>query len=203
MQLKLLRVLQEGEFERVGGTETIKVDVRIIAATNKDLEKAMKEGTFRQDLYYRLNVIPIYVPPLRERREDIKYLIQHFVDKFGKLYGKRIKSIDPKAMKVLEAYDYPGNIRELENLVERIIVLNKNNEITLADLPESIKDNSNDFSAEEFDFKDGLQALVERFERRAISRALEMNDNNKVKTAKMLAMNRSTFMSKIKKYSIG
>ncbi len=202
MQLKLLRVLQEGEFERVGGTETLKVDVRIIAATNKDLEKAMKEGSFRQDLFYRLNVIPIYVPPLRERREDIKFLILHFVDKFGKIYGKQIKKIDPQAMKVLEAYDYPGNIRELENLIERIIVLNKNNEITMTDLPESIYDNMDSFSTEDFDFKEGLQTLVERFERKAILKALEMNNNNKVQTAKMLAMNRSTFMSKLKKYSI-
>jgi len=202
MQLKLLRVLQEGEFERVGGTETIKVDVRIIAATNKDLEKAMKEGSFRQDLYYRLNVIPIYVPPLRERRDDIKFLIQHFVDKFGKIYGKNIQQIEPQTMKILESYNYPGNIRELENLIERIIVLNKNNEISIADLPESIINGSDNFSAEDLDFSDGLQNIVEKFERRAIYKALKMNNNNKVKTAKMLAMNRSTFMSKLKKYSI-
>jgi two-component system response regulator AtoC len=148
-------------------------------------------------------VIPIYVPPLRERREDIKFLILHFVDKFGKIYGKQIKKIDPQAMKILEAYDYPGNIRELENLIERIIVLNKNNEITMTDLPESIYDNTESFSAEDFDFKEGLQNLVERFERKAILKALEMNNNNKVQTAKMLAMNRSTFMSKLKKYTIG
>ncbi len=202
MQLKLLRVLQEGEFERVGGTETIKVDVRIISATNKNLEKAMKEGSFRQDLYYRLNVIPIYVPPLRERREDIKFLIQHFVDKFGKIYGKLIKNIDPQAMKILESYDYPGNIRELENLIERIIVLNKNNEISITDLPDSILNGSDSFSSEDLNFDEGLQNLVEKFERRAIQKALKMNNNNKVKTAKMLAINRSTFMSKLKKYSI-
>ncbi|MEJ2544368.1 MAG: sigma 54-interacting transcriptional regulator, partial [Calditrichaceae bacterium] len=135
MQLKLLRVLQEGEFERVGGTETLKVDVRIIAATNKDLEKAMEEGKFRQDLYYRLNVIPIEVPPLRERKEDIKYLIYYFMEKFNKIYGKNITEIDPKALSLMENYQYPGNIRELENLIERIIVLDKKGNIKTADLP--------------------------------------------------------------------
>lgn len=202
MQLKLLRVLQEGEFERVGGTETIKVDVRIIAATNKDLKKAMEEGTFRQDLYYRLNVIPIYVPPLRERREDIKYLTYHFIEKFNKIYGKQITEIEPEAMEILERYDYPGNIRELENLIERIIVLNKKNVITVKDLPESVRNYVGEINLEQFDFSRGFNQLVEDFEKNLIARALEQNKFNKVQTAKMLKMNRSTLISKMKKYQI-
>ncbi|NOX89135.1 MAG: sigma-54-dependent Fis family transcriptional regulator [Calditrichaeota bacterium] len=202
MQLKLLRVLQEGEFERVGGTETIKVDVRIIAATNKDLKKAMKEGTFRQDLYYRLNVIPIRVPPLRERREDIKYLTYHFIDKFNKIYGKNIRDIEPEAMRILENYDYPGNIRELENLLERIIVLNKKDIITVEDLPENVRHYVGDRFTDEIDFSKGFNQLVEDFEKNLIIKALEKNKFNKVQTAKMLSMNRSTLMSKLKKYQI-
>ncbi len=202
MQLKLLRVLQEGEFERVGGTETMKVDVRIIAATNKDLKKSIDEGTFRQDLYYRLNVIPITVPPLRERREDIKYLVNHFIDKFNRVYGKSIREIEPRAMELMESYAYPGNIRELENLIERIIVLDKNGKITVSDLPENIRGISEERTMEEVDFDNGLSNLVEDYERNLIVKALEKNKYNKFQTAKMLNMNRSTFMSKLKKYEI-
>lgn len=202
MQLKLLRVLQEGEFERVGGTETIKVDVRIIAATNKDLEVAMEEGNFRQDLYYRLNVIPIEVPPLRERKEDIKYLVYHFIEKFNKVYGKTINDIDEEALKIIESYEYPGNIRELENLIERIIVLNKNDRIRVTDLPDYIFKEGKSESLGEVDMSEGLGSLVENFERQLIVKALEKNNNNKFQTAKMLQMNRSTFMSKLKKYDI-
>ncbi len=202
MQLKLLRVLQEGEFERVGGTETLKVDVRIIAATNKDLRKAIEEGAFRQDLYYRLNVIPIVVPPLRERRDDIKYLVNHFIDKFNRVYGKTIREIDPRAMQLIESYDYPGNIRELENLIERIVVLDKKGKITVADLPDNVRGTEEDPLIEEVSFDQGLNSLVEEYEKKLIIKALAENNNNKFQTAKMLNMNRSTFMSKIKKYGI-
>jgi len=202
MQLKLLRVLSEGEFERVGGTETIKVDVRIIAATNKELEKAMEEGKFRQDLYYRLSVIPIEVPPLRERKEDIKYLIYHFIEKFNKVYGKDIKDIDPKAMKLMENYSYQGNIRELENLVERIIVLDKKGIIKSADLPAYIRNATTEILEGDVDLERGLNTLVDEYERKIISNALEKNNFNKFQTAKQLNMNRSTFMSKLKKYGI-
>ncbi len=200
MQLKLLRVIQEGEFERVGGTETLKVDVRIVAATNKNLEKAMEEGTFRHDLYYRLNVIPIEVPPLKERREDIKYLIYHFMEKFNKIYGKKIRDIDPKVLKLLENYDYPGNIRELENLIERIVVLNKSNMLKMDDLPPYISELQKDVA--QYDLNGGLSNLVDDFERSMILDALEKNNFNKFQTAKMLKINRSTFMSKLKKYNI-
>ena len=202
MQLKLLRVLQEGEFERVGGTETIKVDVRIIAATNKDLKKLIKEGKFREDLYYRLNVIPIIVPPLRERREDIKYLINHFIDKFNRIYGKAIQEIEPKALELLERYDYPGNIRELENLIERLVVLDKKGKVTVEDLPEYIRQTATDIIPEEINFDLGLGKLVDNYEKGLLLKALEMNNYNKVKTAKMLKTSRGTLMSKLKKYGI-
>lgn len=203
MQLKLLRVLQEGEFERVGGTETIKVDVRIIAATNKNLEEAMEKGTFRNDLYYRLNVIPIHVPALRERKDDIQYLVHHFIEKFNKIYGKNIREVDPKAMVMLKNYEYPGNIRELENLIERLVVLHKSdsNVIEARDLP-AILPSSNNPSNNEVNMRNGLVKAVEDFEKNLIIRALEENGNNKVQTAKVLQINRSTFMSKIKKYNI-
>lgn len=202
MQLKLLRVLQEGEFERVGGTETIKVDVRIIAATNKDLEKAMEEGKFRQDLYYRLNVIPIEVPPLRERKDDIKYLIYHFIEKFNKVYGKEIKDIETKALKLMESYPYPGNIRELENLIERIMVLDKKGVIKVSDLPAYIRNVETMTPEQELDLNRGLTSLVDDYERKIIASALEKNNFNKFQTAKQLRMNRSTFMSKLKKFGI-
>ena len=122
MQVKLLRVLQEGEFERVGGAETIKVDVRIITATNQDLETRIREQKFRQDLYYRLNVIPIEVPPLRERKDDIKLLVEYFLEKYQEVHQKKIERIENEAISALDEYDWPGNIRELENYVERAIV---------------------------------------------------------------------------------
>jgi len=202
MQLKLLRVLQEGEFERVGGTETLKVDVRILAASNKDLKKSIKEGTFRQDLYYRLNVIPIEVPPLRERVDDIKYLVNHFVEKYNRVYGKQIREIDPRAMEIIEQYDYPGNIRELENLVERVIVLDKKGKIQTIDLPENIRQASGEEIKENVDFDKGLGVLVDDYEHQLILHALEKNNFNKLQTAKMLNMNRGTLMSKLKKYGI-
>lgn len=203
MQLKLLRVLQEGEFEKVGGTETIKVDVRILAATNKNLEEAMEQGTFRNDLYYRLNVIPVLVPPLRERREDVQYLVHHFIEKFNKIYGKNVREVDPKAMAILKNYDYPGNIRELENLIERLIVLNKEPEGKLipADLPENVRE-GHSAESEDIDLGNGLVDAVETFEKRLIVKALDENKYNKVQTAKVLNINRSTFMSKLKKYEI-
>lgn len=202
MQLKLLRVLQEGEFERVGGIETLKVDVRIIAASNRNLKKAIEDGTFRHDLYYRLNVIPITVPPLRERKDDIKYLVHHFIDKFNRVYGKSIQEIEPRAMQLMESYAYPGNIRELENLIERIIVLDKKGRISVTDLPENVRGISDGQKMEDVDFDHGLNLLVDDYERNLIMQALEKNNYNKFQTAKMLNMNRSTFMSKLKKYEI-
>ncbi len=200
MQVKLLRVLQEGEFERVGGTETLKVDVRIIAATNHDLENLIHHGRFRQDLYYRLNVIPIHVPPLRDRKDDIKLLVEHFLEKFQEVHQKKIETIDRDAIAALEEYDWPGNIRELENYMERSIVLNKTGRITKSDFPAAITRAQKGLV--DYDEAAGLLGAVEDYERRLILSELDKNNGNKAKTAQKFKMNRSTFMSKLKKYDI-
>lgn len=201
MQLKLLRVLQEGEFERVGGTETIKVDVRIIAATNRDLSAMMMKGDFRQDLYYRLNVIPIEVPPLRERKDDIPLLITHFLDKFNKQFKKKIDTIDDEVMKCLQYYTWPGNIRELENLLERAVVLNKTAKLTLKDFPHYVIQQGEEIPID-LDADGSLTDIVDTYEKQIILRALRDNNFNKLRTAEKLGIHRSTFMSKIKKYDI-
>ena len=200
MQVKLLRVLQEGEFERVGGTETLKVDVRIIAATNRNLEERIQNQDFRQDLYYRLNVIPINVPPLRERKDDIKLLVDHFLEKIQEVHGKKITRIEDDALVALEAYDWPGNIRELENYIERAIVLNKTGIITKSDFPQAIAQSQK--TIVEYDEMTGLNGAVEQFERHLIMSELSRNSGNKAKTASSFKINRSTFMSKLKKYDI-
>jgi two-component system response regulator PilR (NtrC family) len=138
MQVKLYRVLQEGKIRPIGSTEESDVDVRIIAATNKDFEKEIAEGRFREDLYYRLSVIPIQVPPLRERREDIPLLARHFLERFGKVMEKPIEGISPEAMVRLESYDWPGNVRELENTMERAVALESGPVISLRVLPDRI-----------------------------------------------------------------
>jgi len=144
LQSKLLRVLQEGEFERIGSEKTIKVNVRIIAATNRDLEKLVNESKFRSDLFYRLNVFPIQIPALKERREDIPLLVNHFVNKFSKKLGRKIKKISNKTMARFCDYSWPGNIRELENMVERAMIFSKNSElqVNFADFQTAEKDNS-------------------------------------------------------------
>ena len=200
MQLKLLRVLQEGEFEKVGGAETLKVDVRIIAATNQDLKEKIRLRTFRQDLYYRLNVIPIMVPPLRDRKDDIELLVFHFLEKFDEVYKKNIKTIDPEVLRGFELYNWPGNIRELENFMERAIVLNKTGKLTLSDFPETIGYKQK--SIVEFNENDGLVGAIESYEKKLILAELESNKGNKAKTAQKFKVNRSTFMSKLKKYDI-
>ena len=200
MQVKLLRVLQEGEFERVGGTETIKVDVRIITATNQDLETRIRERKFRQDLYYRLNVIPIEVPPLRERKDDIKLLVEYFLEKYQEVHKKKIERIENDAISALDDYDWPGNIRELENYVERAIVLNKTGVITKSDFPQAIAQSQK--TIVEYDESTGLNGAVDLFERQLILSELNRNKGNKARTATNFKINRSTFMSKLKKYEI-
>ncbi len=201
MQLKLLRVLQEGEFERVGGTETIKVDVRIIAATNRNLEEMMKNGKFRHDLYYRLNVIPLEVPPLRERKDDIPLLITHFLTKFNQQFNKNIEIIEDDALQALQNYSWPGNIRELENLIERAVVLNKTGRLTLKDFPPYIVQQESQFEIE-LDPNRSLTEIVDMYEKQIILKALRENNFNKLRTAEKLGIHRSTFMSKLKKYNI-
>ena len=195
LQAKLLRVLQEGEFERVGGTTSIRVDVRVIAATNRNLENALKQGTFREDLYYRLNVFPINIPPLRERKEDIPVLVNHFINKHSKKVGKKMKSISPKLMKKLIEYDWPGNVRELENVIERAIIISPENSLQLEESLQQNKENGN---------ASGFQSLDE-LERKYIIEVLE-STNWRVSgpngAAKILGLVPSTLQFRMKKLNI-
>ena len=202
LQVKLLRVLQEQQFERVGSARTIKVDIRIIAATNKNLTSAVNKGTFREDLYYRLNVIPVKVPPLRQRKSDITLLVAFFVNKFNKAKRKHIKGFTSEAMDVLLQYDWPGNVRELENLVERVFILANSDEIGLEDIPESIK--GQDGTIELFETaipKAGIpfDHAVEEYEKQLILQALNETDWVKTKAARLLNMNRTTLIEKMKR----
>jgi DNA-binding NtrC family response regulator len=191
-QLKLLRVLQEGEFERVGGSETIKVDVRVIAATNADLATAVEQGSFREDLFYRLNVIHIEIPPLRERREDIPLLVQHFIEKYTELMGKQVKGITPEALDCLGDSDWPGNVRELENTVERAIVLATGDLITEADVAET-RERTEGAS---IPFRVG-QPLGD-LEREAIQRTLKAVGGDKEAAAKILGIGVATLYRRLK-----
>jgi len=192
-QLDLLRVLEQREFSRVGGSESIKVDVRIIAATNKDLMKLVSEGRFREDLFYRLNVIPIFIPPLRERKDDIPLLIEYFIDIFNIETGKNVKGVSEDVMEFLLNYDYPGNVRELRNIIERAVVLSKGEMITMTEMTFlNLKQ------------KTGVQndESLEAIEKAYIMKALEKNNWNIKTTANKLGIDRTTLYNKMKKYGI-
>jgi DNA-binding NtrC family response regulator len=203
LQVKILRVLQEKEFERVGGRNTIKVDVRVVAATNQDLEKAVEEKKFRNDLYYRLNVIPIHLPPLRERREDIPVLVDHFIEKMEKRKKKSIKGVSQEALRAFEAHDWPGNIRELENLMERLIVLKEEGSfITPKDLPDKIRQSKSASAAASVNLPaDGVDfnEAVDNYERELIISALQRVNGIKKKAAEYLNLNRTTLIEKMKR----
>ena len=203
LQVKLLRVLQQREFERVGGVRTIKVDVRIIAATNIDLEHAVHEGKFREDLYYRLNVIPVVIPPLRERADDIPLLMDHFLSHFNKTKKRDIKGFSPAAMDILISYPWPGNIRELENLVERLIILKGNGTICPDDLPDKfISHTLNNEGALHITLPEtgvNLKDVVEEFENNLILQAMQKAQGVKNKAAQLLSLNRTTLVEKLKK----
>ncbi len=205
LQVKLLRVLQEQEFERLGGAKTIKCDVRILAATNKDLDRLVEDGSFREDLYYRLKVIPVSLPALRERRSDIPLLAHHFLDNMARTRKGRSIDISKEAMKALMNYDWPGNVRELENIIERVVILAEGDRITLDDLPEKIAqglalglDNGGLIPEEGL----SLSNAVNEYERQLIIHALEKADWVKNRAAKLLKMNRTTLVEKIKKQGI-
>jgi len=201
IQVKLLRVLQEHQFERVGGTEKIEVDVRIIAATNKNLEQKIKDGTFREDLYYRLNVVSIKIPPLRERKEDILPMIENFIDKYSKENNKEKLEVSKEAIDVLMKYDYPGNVRELENIIERAVVLTRGKVIALNDLPINIKG----FKDEKFinTSEEGtLTEQVEALEKQLIYDALQQSEGNQTKAGKLLGLTERNLRYKLKKYGI-
>jgi len=192
-QILLLRVLQDYRFERVGGEETLEVDVRVIAATNKNLIEEMKKGTFREDLYYRLNVIPIFVPPLRERRDDIPLLTSHFLQKYSQERKKEIVNFSPEVMEILLGHFWPGNVRELENVVEHAIIIAKQEKILLKDLPKYILQKP--IPTQEF-------LTLQDYEKNLILKTLQETNWNKHKTAKRLNINRSTLYGKMRKYNL-
>jgi two-component system response regulator PilR (NtrC family) len=207
MQVKLLRILQDKEFTRVGGTESIKVDVRIISASNKDLEEAVREKKFREDLYYRLNVIQIKLPLLRERREDIALLTEHFIKKYAQELDKNIREISPDAMKVLLHYDYPGNVRELQNIIERAVALETSNTLTAENLEsymdeqrgvKSMDDSLFEIPAEGID----LEKVVEDLERNLLLKALQRAKGVKKKAAELLNINFRSIRYRLEKYGI-
>ena len=203
LQVKLLRVLQDREFEPVGGTKTQKVDVRLILATNKDLEQMVRDGRFRQDLYYRINVITLTQPPLRERIGDIPLLAEHYLRELNEQAGKRVRGFDEAALRLLQQYPWPGNVRELVNVVERAVVLSHGEVITPADLPENVR--RQDAFAHAFDgclSGTPLKSALAVPERQIILEALEANGWNRQNTARALGINRTTLYKKMKKFGI-
>jgi two-component system response regulator PilR (NtrC family) len=210
MQVKLLRVLQERKFRRVGGTEEIEADIRIIAATNRDLTKMVGDGQFREDLYYRINVIPVPLPPLRERQEDIPLLAEHFLVKYAGQVGKPIAGLSPDALHCLQAYHWPGNIRELENAIERAVTLERETIVQVGSLPDKICGNgagvplpageaSSSLPESGFD----LEQHVQRIEREYIAQALRRAGGVKVRAADLLGMSFRSFRYYMKKYNLG
>jgi DNA-binding NtrC family response regulator len=200
MQVKLLRVLQEKEFERVGGETTIKGDFRIIAATNKDLKSMVDDNKFREDLYYRLNVVPIKISPLRERKDDIPLLIEYSIDKFSSQMGKNRFRISNEALDLMMKYDWPGNIRELQNIVERCVILASGQEITEDLLPNEIKSQNNLVGSSIVLPEEGIS--LEEVEKNLIMQALERTDQNQTNAAKLLGITRHTLIYRMEKYNI-
>jgi two-component system, NtrC family, response regulator AtoC len=197
MQAKLLRAVQEGKIERVGGGVPIEVDVRVIAATNIDIKKAVSDKKFREDLYYRLNVIPIELPPLRERKEDIPLFIKYFSDKFSKELNKPSIKIEPDAVKSLSEYDWPGNIRELANIIERMIAISKNDSISLEHMPYEIVNGEKIAQSRSVEPAGPLNGLMREYEKGLLIKALLANDWNQMKAARMLGIHRTTLISKM------
>ncbi|RLG10629.1 sigma-54-dependent Fis family transcriptional regulator [Candidatus Pacearchaeota archaeon] len=218
LQAKLLRVIQEKQVERLGSDHSIKVDVRILAATNKDLEKEVQEGRFREDLFFRLNVIPIKLPPLRERKEDIPLLIQFFLKRICEREGIEEKKFTSQAIKALLNYPWPGNIRELENFIERVVILSENNIIGIEDLSLSTLSSKLQIRESLTEDKDmlikylslpqisengiELNKLLKEIEVYYLKKALEISKGVKTKAAKLLGLNRTTFIEKLKKYNL-
>ena len=215
LQAKLLRAIQEKEIEPVGSELRIKIDIRILSATNKDPKDLIKSGKLREDLYYRLNVVEIKIPPLKERKDDIPLLIQHFIEKYSKINSRKIKRISPEAMKVLQAYHWPGNVRELENVIERAVLLSKGSNIEIHELPSFIvqgdlfeKDELfiekwiDNFVKNEKDFGKTYDNFMKIIEKEFLLKAFLQNGRNKIKTAQFLGINRNTLRSKMNLYKI-
>ena len=204
LQVKLLRVLQEQEFQRVGGNKEIKVNVRLVAATNKDLKEEVEMGRFRGDLFFRLNVVNVKVPPLRERRSDIPFLVAHFVGKYSRKLDRKIKEVDPEAMRVLYSYNWPGNVRELENVIESALVMSRGSTVKKSDLPSELRTHGQIFEETEtlISMDSGLMDTLDAIEAKMIRQALKQSGNVQAQAAKILGISRSNLQYKLKKYGI-
>jgi two-component system response regulator HydG len=199
-QAKILRVLQEGEFERLGGSSTIKVDVRLLAATHKNLEQMVEEGSFRQDLFFRLNVVPLHLPPLRNRPMDIPPLAEHFLTQYSKKNRKDIRNFESEAMEALLAYHWPGNIRELENAIERAVILCLEEKIALSHLPLPVRQSYTDHADRPFAIRPGL--TLKDMEKELILTTLRQTDDNRTRAAEILGITRQTLQNKLKEYGL-
>ncbi|HMN03671.1 MULTISPECIES: sigma-54-dependent transcriptional regulator [Geobacter] len=206
IQAKLLRVLEDRKIRRVGGTRNIDIDVRVIAATNRNLRDAIREGNFREDLYYRLNVFPIHIPPLRERKEDIPVLAKFYLDRYGRTFNRSFQTISAKALRLLETHPWPGNIREMKNVIERICIMHDGPELTPNHLPPEIKQTegaaappATDVTA---DLALGLEAATDRYEKQLIAAALDMTGNNVLQAAQILKIPRGTLRYKMARHGL-
>jgi two-component system response regulator AtoC len=203
LQVKLLRVLQDGEIRRIGESKPIQIDVRIVAATVKDLQKEVNEGRFREDLFYRLNVLPVHIPPLRERKEDIPLLIHHFIGKYNQAMNKNVASVDHKAMESLMSYKWYGNVRELENTIERAIVLSEKNHIEAENLPIEIQEFKEEFKVETLpDEEYSIKKASKSLEINLIKKALKKTKRNHTHAARLLEISHRALLYKIKEYEI-
>ncbi len=200
VQVKLLRALQFGTIERVGGDETIELNVRIVAATNRNLEELIREGEFREDLFYRLNVVPIFIPPLRKRKVDIPPLVHHFIRKYGEMTGKEVQGISREAMEMLLRYDFPGNIRELENVIQRAVVMTRGDLITTSDLPPEMGNESTEPST--LPPLGDLKQTVAEIEKSMIRRALDETNGNQVQAARLLGISERNLRYKMGKLGL-
>ena len=207
LQVKLLRIIQEKQFERIGGVKTIDADVRVITATNQNLEAAVEDKKFREDLFYRINVIPIHIPPLRERKLDIPILANHFLAKFNQINNKAVKTITPEAMHLFMRYSWPGNVRELQNLMERIVVIKETGEVCVDDLPGKMHNVSEkqamqgaeiSLTEEGVDFNE----VVSNFEKELLLKALKKTGGVKNSAARLLKLNRTTLVEKLRRFNI-
>jgi len=209
MQAKLLRVLQERTIRRVGGVNDISIDVRIITATNRNLLNKISTGTFREDLYYRINVFPIHIPPLRERRDDISIIASYFLDTFSRSFGRDFKALSPEAARLMEDYCWPGNIRELRNVIERICIMKYGPTLLPEHLPQEIRGGSNATGGSPYEqpthlpMDTGLDEAVMNFEKSIICQALEKSGGNVLQTAAALKIPRGTLRYKMDKYDLG
>jgi two-component system, NtrC family, nitrogen regulation response regulator NtrX len=201
-QAKILRILQEQKFERIGGSRTLTINVRVLAASNKDLEKEIEKGTFREDLYYRLNVIPIAVPPLRNRTEDIPTLVETFLRDFGEEGSCGKKTMTPEAIDLLKNYPWPGNVRELKNLIERLAIMTPSDIVDVKDIPAFYKTERAKTKTRDFFQENSLKEARRTFEKAFVLEKLAENDNNISQTAEIIGIERSHLYKKMKAFDI-